>query len=118
MSEIPAPPDGSSTAAGALWNEVMGAYELEDHERALLVEAVRTMTLLDELDRIVRSDGAIIKSPHGDKAHPAAVEARQQRITLARLLAAIRLPMGDEDDSKQPQRRTGFRGTYGPRGVA
>lgn len=36
--------------------------------------------------------GALVTSPQGVKANPAAVEARQQRIALARLLAALRLP--------------------------
>jgi hypothetical protein len=53
-------------------------------------------------------------------AHPAVVEARQQRLALARLLAALRLPAGAEDDlaaGRRPQRRVGVRGFYGPRSV-
>jgi hypothetical protein len=50
----------------------------------LLVEAVRTVDLLDRLDTEVRRDGPTIDSPQGLRAHPAAVEARQQRIALAR----------------------------------
>jgi hypothetical protein len=41
------------------------------------------------------------------------VAARQQRIALARLLAALRLPAGAEGDhhaSARPQRRVGVRG--------
>ncbi|GIF16210.1 hypothetical protein [Actinoplanes teichomyceticus] len=61
----------------------------------------------------------MISSPQGLKAHPAAVEARQQRIALARLMVALRMPAGDEGDQAQgrrPQRRTGVRGFYGIRG--
>jgi hypothetical protein len=46
------------------------------------------------------------------------VEARQQRIALARLLAALRLPSGEEgEQDRRPQRRMGVRGV-GMSGVA
>lgn len=95
-------------------------YELDEHERALLVEAVRTVDLLADLDAAVRRDGALVDSPQGTKAHPAAPEARQQRIALARLLASLRLPagdVGDEAPGRRPQRRVGVRGVYGIRGT-
>ena len=107
-------------AGRRLWDSVAGEFELDQHETALLVEAVRTVDLLTMLDEAVRKDGALIDSPQGVKAHPAAVEARQQRIALARLLAALRLPAGGEDDRQanaRPQRRAGVRGHYGVRGV-
>lgn len=117
---IPAPPEGTKAGGLQLWSTVLGDYELEEHELALLREAVRTVDLLDELDGIVKTEGAVIDSPQGRKAHPAAVEARQQRIALARVLAALRLPTGDEDNQAQsarPQRRVGARGVYGIRGA-
>jgi hypothetical protein len=47
------------------------------------------------------------------------VEARQQRIGLARLLAALRLPAGEEEaDDRRPQRQMGVRGVYGVGGAA
>lgn len=113
-------PAGLGTAGRRLWDSVMRDYELDEHERALLVEAVRTVDLLAELDASVRADGALISSPQGLKAHPAAVEARQQRIALARLLAVLRLPSGDEGDQRpgaRPQRRVGVRRPYGIRGA-
>jgi hypothetical protein len=114
-------PAGLGAEALALWSSVVGAYDLEEHERTLLVQAVRTVDLLEKLDAEVRRDGPLVESPQGQKAHPAATEARQQRIALARLLAALRLPAGDEGDQQagaRPQRRVGVRGTYGIRGVA
>jgi hypothetical protein len=91
-------------------------FDLDEHEARLLLEAARTVDLLDELDAAIRRDGAIVESPQGRKAHPGAVEARQQRIALARILAALRLPSGDEAEQR-PQRRGGVRGTYGIRGA-
>lgn len=110
---VPKPPKGTKAGGRRLWSDVLGGYEFDEHEMALLVEAARTVDLLDELQTIIEAEGAVIDSPQGRKAHPAAVEARQQRITLARLLAALRLPSGDEQDAPRPQRRSGVRGIYG-----
>lgn len=117
---VPRPPEGTRASGRRLWISVMADYELDEHETALLVEAVRTVDLLELLDARVRKDGPMVHSPQGMKAHPAAVEARQQRIALARLLAALRLPSGEDGDqqvSARPQRRVGVRGTYGIRGA-
>lgn len=120
MTKTPPVPKGTGKAGAALWRSVLDVYDLEEHERALLVEAVRTVDLLAELDVIIKDEGAVVESPQGRKANPAAVEARQQRIALARLLAALRLPSGDEGDQvagARPQRRVGARGVYGIRGA-
>lgn len=117
ITEKPTPPAGTGASGARLWADVVDAFELEEHELALLVEAVRTIDLLDELDQAVKDEGAIVESPQGRKANPAAVEARQQRIALARILAALRLPSGDEADETRPQRRVGARGVYGITGV-
>lgn len=119
---MPRPDAPAGTRAGGrrLWASVVEHYELEEHERALLVEAVRTVDLLDRLDDEVRRAGPLIDTPQGQRAHPAAVEARQQRVVLARLLAGLRLPAGEEGDtqaSARPQRRSGYRGVYGIRGA-
>jgi hypothetical protein len=119
--KIPDAPAGTRAAGGRLWASVLEEYELEEHELSLLREAVRTADLLDRLDEEIRRDGPMVTSPQGVKAHPAAVEARQQKIALARILAALRLPAGEEGDqqkTRRPQRRVGVRGTYGPRAVS
>jgi hypothetical protein len=108
----PRPPPGLKAAGKRLWTSVAGPWQLEEHEAALLLEAARTVDLLDELEARVKLDGAVIESPQGMKAHPAAVELRQQRIALARLLAALRLPEDAEQATKRPGRR-GPRGVYG-----
>lgn len=115
------PPTGTRAAGRRLWDSVMTDFELDEHERTLLVEAVRTVDLLAALEAEVKRDGAIVESPQGRKANPAAVEARQQRIALARLLAALRLPAGEDGDQQataRPQRRVGARGVYGIRSAS
>ena len=76
----------------------------------ILEQACRTVDLIGTLDAAVRRDGPVVqRGKHGDPApHPAAVEGRQQRLTLARLLTALRLPDGD---GVRPQGR-GLRGVY------
>lgn len=109
----PKPPRGTGKAGAALWRDVLAEYDLEQHELLLLREAVRTVDVLDTLTALVAAEGAVVTSPQGNKAHPALVEARQQRITLARLLAALRLPAGEEEaGDRRPQRRVGVRGVY------
>ncbi len=117
----PNPPAGAGKAGTALRRAVLAEYELEEHELLLLREAVRTVDVLDDLTAQVTADGTVVESPQGTKAHPALVESRQQRIALARLLAALRLPAGEESEAggdRRPQRRMGVRGVYGVSGVA
>ncbi|MEV0626016.1 hypothetical protein [Nonomuraea wenchangensis] len=118
---VPRVPANTGPAGKRLWGDVLGAYELEEHEMALLREMVRTVDLLDDLDAVVRRDGLLVEGPKGDqKMHPAVVEARQARIALARLAASLRLPSGDEEDQanrRRPQRRGAARGVYGIRGA-
>jgi hypothetical protein len=99
---------------------VVKEYELEEHELLLLREMVRTVDALDVLEARVAADGVMLSRSQGERAHPALVEARQQRITLAGLQAALRLPAGEESeqDQRRPQRRMGVRGVYGVGGVA
>jgi hypothetical protein len=123
-TKIPDPPAGTGPSGLALWREVQERYELEEHERALLTEMVRTVDTLDRLAAIVARDGLMVPVlPLGEKIHPALTEARQLRLALARLSASLRLPAGEEGGDqaqhlRRPQRRGGARGTYGIRGVA
>lgn len=121
MEEIPKVPPGTGPNGEVLWRDVLGEYELEEHELALLRECVRTVDQRDALHARVKADGLMVDGPHGSKVHPAATEARQLRIALARLVAALRLPAGDEADQaagRRPQRRVGARGVYGLPGVS
>lgn len=117
MSDKTTTPPGLSAAGKRLWLAVLSVYELDEHERGLLLVMCRTADRLDELDREVRREGVMVDSPQGRKANPALVEQRQQAIAYARLTAALRLPEGDELENARPQRRVGVRGTYGIRGV-
>lgn len=123
MTSTPRAPDGAGPGGRKLWRDVLGKYELEQHELALLLEMVRIRDRLDALHAVVAAEGLmVVAAMGGTKAHPALVEARQQGIAFARLAAALRLPAGDEGDeqkgARRPQRRVGARGVYSIRGGA
>lgn len=77
----------------AYWRKIADDYELTDSENELLLEACRTLDNLDALAAIVAADGVTTLGSTGQLvAHPALTEARQQRVVLHRLLAALDLP--------------------------
>ncbi|OBK91489.1 hypothetical protein [Mycolicibacter sinensis] len=95
---------------------VLAAYELAEHEQALLDDAAATVDLIEELSAQIERDGLMTE---GGRVHPAVAEVRQQRITLARLLVALRIPTEDDADGDVPQiqagartQRRGLRGIY------
>ena len=103
-------PSGLKAGGRKLWRSVTDDYELGEHELSILLEAARTVDALDELQRIVREEGVTNVSPQGVRAHPALVEARQQRVTLAKLVASLRIPLEDEQEATRlPQKRSGAR---------
>lgn len=115
---VPNPPTGTKASGRRLWQSVVKDYELEEHELVLLRAAVATVDVIGMLQADIATRGPVVESPQGVKANPAVVEVRQQRLVLARLLAALRLPAGDEADVKRPQRRGGVRGLYRVPGAA
>jgi hypothetical protein len=107
-------PKDLEAAGAALWKSVTDAYALEEHERLLLVEACRTADVIERL--VVALDRELVD--HQGKIRAELVELRLQRIVLARLTAALRVPIGEEgrDVAKHGpprlQRRSGVRGVY------
>jgi hypothetical protein len=117
---IPRPPQGAGPSGRRVWRAVLGEFELDEHERALVTALVRQVDRLDELERLIAEDGLMV-SGHGTcKVHPAVIEARQSAIAVARISAALRLPAGEEDETSQGkgQRRSGVRGVYQIQGGA
>ena len=105
------PPKGLRKGGLALWSAIANALSLDERDEALLVEASRVRDRLDALDRLIRRRGLAL--PDG-RPNPLLAEARQQQITLARLVVAMRLPADLAEPERRPQRR-GVRGVYHPR---
>jgi hypothetical protein len=99
-------------AAGrALWRAVLTDYDLDEHELTLLRQACRVADACDALQAILDDEGLMAAG----RAHPALVELRQQRIVLARLIVALRVPLGESEADDRQQYR-GARGVYAIRG--
>lgn len=111
------PPSGLKESGKRLWSSVLTDFELDEHELSLLRQACRVADTCDDLQVIVDADGPIVRGPDGGpRTHPAVVELRQQRIVLARLIVALRVPLGEDAESKTgaPRlQRRGIRGVYG-----
>lgn len=116
----PKAPSGLAATGRRLWRAALADYELDVHEELLLLQACRCADRLDRLETEASTGPVTVTNYKGDQvAHPAMVEARQQSITLARLLAALRMPAGEEGGQlARPQRRGGARGAYGVRAVS
>jgi hypothetical protein len=108
------PPSGLGRSGRRLWRAVAADYVLEQHETELLLQACRTADLLDRLQSVLDEEGPMSTSSQGVRVHPAAPELRQQRVTFARLLAALAVPSGAEDEAS-PQGAP--RGVYQLRSV-
>lgn len=88
----------------------------------MVLEACRCA---DTLQRLAESDAPLTQTNrHGEMVASAeTVEARQQQLTLIRLLASLRLPTEVDETGAltgggRPQRRGSARGAYGLRGVS
>lgn len=110
-TKVPSPPSDLRRSGRALWRDVLERYELDRHELTILREACRTADALDGLQALLDAEGLMGETSQGPRVHPALVEARQQRITFARLLTALRIPAGEQDG--RAQTRGTLRGVYG-----
>ena len=90
-------PNGLKAAGRRLWLAALENYEFDVHEELLLLQACRTADRLDRLAIEAEANDVTTANRFGELvAHPALIESRQQSITLARLLAALRMPAGED----------------------
>lgn len=119
-TKVPRPPAELSTTGRALWRFVASNYVLDGHETVLLRELCRTSDALDGLQAVLDAEGLMAETSQGSRPHPALVEARAQRLVMARLLVALGLPSGEAGATTLPARPVpgGVRGIYGVPGGA
>jgi hypothetical protein len=116
---IPRAPAGAGREGGQLWRAVLGEFELNAAEMAVLRQAVRVADRCEALAAKVAEDGLTTMAAHGAvKVNPVAAELRLCELSLARLLVAMRIPVGgvEEDQAagavgSRSQHR-GLRGVY------
>jgi len=111
---VAAPPAGLSVAGKRLWRSISTEFALEEYEKSVLLQACRCVDRLDFMAKELVASTLTVENFKGDEVvHPLIAESRQQSLTLARLLASLRVPMGETEGDQRPQRRGGARGTYG-----
>ena len=116
MSSMRAP--GMLDGAGLrLWRKLTASVEFDGpHAIQVLTELCRTVSLCEVLEGQLRVEGPIVDGQRGPKVNPIMAELRQQRITAARLTAALAIPTPPDDDpaDDKPAPRGGARGVYTP----
>jgi hypothetical protein len=111
-------PEGLSDHGTRLWDAVTADFSLNAAELELLEQAARVSDQCAMLAEIVASEGVMSESRLGEsKIHPAAIELRNERLLLGRLLTTLRVPVGGEGEDEREQKRGGFRGWH-ERGAA
>lgn len=110
MKKPIAAPKGLGASGRALWIEVVSEFDPNEAERVQLRQACGVVDLCDSLAEIVAKEGPTMTDPRSGNsvAHPCVIELRLQRLVLARLIAAMRIP---DEDQNRPQRRS-VRGVY------
>ena len=89
----------------------MSDFELAEHEKLILTQAAHMADTCEQLQEIINREGAMIAARDGGlRTHPACRELRQQRAALARIIVALRVPLGDE--STRTGQYRGLRGAY------
>jgi hypothetical protein len=117
---IPAPPPGTGSTGRRLWRAVLTEFELAEHELALLTRACRVADTCAALQAVVDEEGPMTTTRFGEsKPHPALVELRAQSLLLARLVVALRVPLGAEEEAPRGRgQRRAVRGVYALHGGA
>ncbi len=96
MSLRPEPPRSLNSAGKALWGAILGDLpahlELDARELSVLATACGQADLNAALEAVIKRDGVVAKGASGQRRiNSAAVELRQGRTALARLLEQIDL---------------------------
>jgi hypothetical protein len=100
-----------------LWKSITDEYDLGEHELVLLRQAVAVADTCEALQATIAAEGLSQDGHKGRTTHWALRELRVQRILLARLIVALRVPLGAEEDGQGRAQYRGPRGVYQPRGV-
>lgn len=97
------PPEGLGEAGLALWQQVLGTFELAPAEAALLVQACRTVDELEAIATALAAGPVMVPGSTGQpKASALFAEARAHRLVLGKLLEQLALPDEGEDEGRTP----------------
>jgi hypothetical protein len=93
----------------AFWKKVNADFDFEPHEIEVLLEACRTLDLIDEMAASVQANGVMLVGSQGQPVLNSAVgELRQLQAAAARLITQLNLDdveVGALQSAKQSQAR-------------
>lgn len=117
-STPPKAPAGLRAGGRRLWKTFTTKYGFDIRELVLLEAACRQQDHIDDLDKVLRTEGVTTTGSKGQtRMHPAVAEARLARQALRTLLSSIPLP---EDPTLTPpgapRTRTGTSAARSERG--
>ena len=96
MTSKPKPPTGLGPAGRKLWNDLAGAFDLEDHELPMLAAAARQADDISALEKAIARDGVTVEGSAGQpRLNGAVSEVRQGRLALAKILGSVAWPTED-----------------------
>jgi len=113
-SQAPKPPTDLTRSGRTLWSALVERLDFDAHELRLLHEACRASDRCDDLNRALRTQGVVLR---GGRPNPMLRESREQAITLARLVTAMRLPDDLSEPAGSRAQRRGTRGVHRLRAV-
>lgn len=97
-STRPRPPAHLAAATLRWWQDVVDAYDLNEHHVRLLTAACEAWDRAAEARERIAKDGAVVPNRWGElRAHPSIAIERDSRIAFARLMRELRLD--DEPDA-------------------
>ena len=86
-------PSDLQAAGRDLWSETLVEYELSSSEKAVLLQACRTLDMIGTMQRRVKRDGIVTTGSMGQVvSHPLVGELRQYRALFSQLIRALDLP--------------------------
>lgn len=100
-----------------LWAKTLVEYEMSANEKAVLLQACRTLDMIGTMQRRVKRDGIVTTGSMGQVvAHPLVGELRQYRALFSQLIRTLDLPdleLPVEPDIVPNQRRGAVLSSWG-----
>jgi hypothetical protein len=113
-AQPPKPPADLKRSGRVLWAALVDRLDFDAHELRLLHEACRASDRCDAMARALGRQGVVVR---GGGPNGLLRESREQAITLARLITAMRLPDDLSEPAGRRSQRRGTRGVHALRAV-
>lgn len=112
-------PEGLGEKALSVWTDLTMTYEFRADELRVLEDSCREIDLIERLEAELKTTQLVVKGSMGQPvSSPLVTEIRQHRATLARLLAALKIPdEADNPAARSSAARKAANARWGARGA-